>query len=54
VALLVFLIGFWRMLLVVALVCVGVAIGQAIDGDARILRALGTLWRHLIASDQDQ
>ena len=38
-------IGFWRTLLLVILVLIGVAIGQQADGDPKILRALGKLFR---------
>ncbi len=38
-------IGFWRTLLLVVLVLIGVAIGQQADGDPKILRALGKLFR---------
>lgn len=38
-------IGFWRTLLLVLLVLIGVAIGQQADGDPKILRALGKLFR---------
>lgn len=39
-AVLLFLIGPWRAIVVVVLVTLGVAVGQAVDGDARIVRAL--------------
>ena len=38
-------IGFWRTLLLVILVLIGVAIGQQADGDPKILRALGKRFR---------
>ena len=38
-------IGFWRTLLMVLLVLIGVAIGQQADGDPKILRALGKIFR---------
>ncbi|WP_082667208.1 DUF2273 domain-containing protein [Tractidigestivibacter scatoligenes] len=38
-------IGFWRTLLLVILVLIGVAIGQQADGDPKILRTLGKLFR---------
>ena len=38
-------IGFWRTLLLVLLVLIGVAIGQQADGDPKILRALGKIFR---------
>lgn len=38
-ALLLFQIGFWRTLLIVILVIVGVAYGQYLDGDPKILRS---------------
>lgn len=37
-------IGFWRTLLLVLLVLIGVALGQQADGDPKILRALGRLF----------
>ena len=44
-AILIFTIGFWRTLLLVLLVLIGVAIGQQADGDPKILRALGKIFR---------
>ncbi|WP_130810680.1 DUF2273 domain-containing protein [Olsenella sp. Marseille-P4559] len=38
-------IGFWRALLLVLLVLVGVAIGQKADGDPKIWRAISKLFR---------
>lgn len=43
-AILFFVIGLWRALVVVVLVTLGVAVGQAIDGDARIVRTLRRLF----------
>ena len=40
VAILIFVVGIWRALIVSLFVVVGVAIGQVIDGDPKILRAL--------------
>lgn len=40
VAILFFVIGFWRTLLVVLLVFAGVAFGQVLDGDPRIINTL--------------
>lgn len=40
VAVLLFAIGFWRTLLITLFVVVGVAIGQVLDGDPKILRAV--------------
>lgn len=45
VALLFFVIGFWRTLLVVVLVVVGVAFGQLADGDPKIIDALRGIFR---------
>ena len=39
-AVLFFAIGFWRTLLITLFVVVGVAIGQVLDGDPKILRAV--------------
>lgn len=50
VALLVFIIGVWRSLLLVALVVVGIAIGQAFDGDPKIINAI----RGLFESDRSR
>ncbi|MDO4537649.1 MAG: DUF2273 domain-containing protein, partial [Coriobacteriales bacterium] len=47
VALLIFAIGFWRVLFISLLVLVGVAIGQVVDGDPRIIRTI----RNLFPSD---
>lgn len=44
VALLFFIIGFWRTLLVVLLVAVGVAFGQVLDGDPKIINTLRGLF----------
>lgn len=43
-AILFFVIGLWRALVVAVLVTLGVAVGQAIDGDARIVRTLRRLF----------
>ena len=40
VALVFFAIGFFRTLLIVALVVVGVAVGQALDGDPKLINAV--------------
>lgn len=37
-AILVFSVGFWRTVLIVILVVVGIAIGQKLDGDPKIIR----------------
>ena len=50
VALLVFIIGVWRSLLLVALVVIGIAIGQAFDGDPKIINAI----RGLFESDRSR
>ena len=50
IALLVFLIGFWRVLFIGILVLLGVAIGQFFDGDPKLIR----LVRDLIDNDRDQ
>ena len=42
-AILIFVIGIWRALIVTLFVVVGVAIGQVVDGDPKILRALQRL-----------
>ena len=44
-ALLIFLLGFWRTLFIAFLVLVGVAFGQYLDGDPKIVRALMNLIR---------
>ncbi|WP_083307305.1 DUF2273 domain-containing protein [Olsenella sp. HMSC062G07] len=44
VALLIFAIGFWRALFVALCVCVGVVVGQFLDGDARVVRAIRKLF----------
>jgi uncharacterized membrane protein len=49
VALLIFSLGFWRTLVIAALVVAGVAFGQYLDGNPRIIRAL----RHLINSSDN-
>lgn len=43
-AVLFFVLGLWRALVVVVLVTLGVAVGQSIDGDARIVRTLRRLF----------
>ena len=48
VALLVFAIGIGRVIFIVALVVVGVAVGQIIDGDPKMINAV----RDLIDSDR--
>ena len=40
VAILIFIVGFWRTLFVALVVAVGVAFGQYLDGDPKIWRAL--------------
>jgi uncharacterized membrane protein len=50
VALLVFIIGLPRMLLICLLVVVGVALGQVVDGDPKIIRAIANLFN----DDRDQ
>lgn len=44
VAILFFVIGFWRTLLVVLLVVAGVAFGQVLDGDPKIINTLRGLF----------
>lgn len=44
-AILIFIIGFWRTLFILLLVLVGVAIGQQFDGDPRIINAIRDLVR---------
>ena len=44
-AILLFLVGFWRTLLVVILVTLGVAIGQKFDGDPKIFTFFHNLFR---------
>lgn len=46
VALLTFIIGFWRMLLICVLVFIGVAIGQVLDGDPKIIRTITSLFEN--------
>lgn len=48
VALLVFVVGFWKTLFVCALVVVGVAVGQCLDGDPKIVNKL----RQLLADER--
>jgi len=50
IALLVFIIGLPRMLLICLLVVVGVALGQVVDGDPKIIRAIANLFN----DDRDQ
>ena len=44
-AVLIFLIGFWQTLFIAFLVLVGIAFGQYLDGDPKIIRALMGLIR---------
>lgn len=44
VALLLFAIGLWRTLVLVLLVTAGVAFGQYLDGDPKVIRFLSTLF----------
>ena len=44
-AVLIFLIGFWQTLFIAFLVLVGIAFGQYLDGDPKIIRALMRLIR---------
>ena len=44
VALLVFVVGFWRALFVAALVLAGVALGQYLDGDPKIVNLIKSLF----------
>lgn len=39
-----FAIGFWRTLVIVVLVVVGVAVGQMLDGDSKIVEAVRRLF----------
>ena len=50
VALLVFIIGVWRTLLLVVLIVVGIAIGQVFDGNPKIINAI----RGLFESDRSR
>lgn len=50
VALLVFAIGVWRVLFIGLLVFVGIAVGQLLDGDPKIISAI----RDLFSSDREQ
>ena len=45
VALLVLAFGFWRMMLVVVLVVAGIAFGQCLDGDPKILNRLKEIFQ---------
>ncbi len=44
-AILIFILGFWQTLFIALLVIVGVAFGQYLDGDPKIVRALMNLIR---------
>ena len=48
VALMVFVVGFWQTLFVCALVVIGVAVGQCLDGDPKIVNML----RNLLADER--
>lgn len=50
IVLLVFAIGFWRVLFIALAVLVGVAIGQLLDGDPKLINAV----RSLLDSDREQ
>ena len=39
-AILIFIVGIWRALIIALFVVVGVALGQVVDGDPKILRAV--------------
>lgn len=45
IAILIFIIGFWRTLFIALVVVVGVAIGQQLDGDPKIINAIRNLIR---------
>lgn len=45
IAILIFIIGFWRTLFIALVVAVGVAIGQQLDGDPKIINAIRNLIR---------
>lgn len=48
IAILIFIVGIWRALLIALFVVIGVAVGQYLDGDPKILRAVHkfiTDWR---------
>lgn len=40
IALLIFIVGFWKTIFVTLLVCVGIAFGQYLDGDPKIINLL--------------
>ncbi len=50
VALLLFIIGFWATLLLVLCITIGVAIGQELDGDPKIV----TFFKNLLGSKDDR
>ena len=50
IALLIFAIGFWKVFLIVCLVVIGIAFGQVLDGDPKIIRAI----RALFPSDRER
>lgn len=45
IAILIFVIGFWRTLFITLVVVAGVAVGQKLDGDAKIINAIRKLIR---------
>lgn len=52
VALLIFFVGFWQTLFVALMVCVGIAVGQLLDGDPKIIRALKKLLDNLRGTNE--
>ncbi len=52
-AIMIFVVGFWQMLFVSALIVVGVALGQALDGDPKIIRTVRRLISALQGSDNE-
>ena len=44
VAILLFIIGFWKTLLIVILVVIGTSIGQALDGDPKLINMVKHIW----------
>lgn len=52
-AVLIFVVGFWQMLFVSALVVAGVALGQALDGDPKIIKVIRRLIRAVQGSDSE-
>lgn len=50
IALLLFIIGFWATLLLVVCITIGVAIGQELDGDPKIV----TFFKNLLGSKDDR